>query len=328
MPSQKKLRTNHLSMRHQNRFKIGIDLGGTKIECAVLDTDSKIIFREREKTPQGDYQGTLQTIKQLVERAKIALNNHSELCEGQIQNIPVGVGIPGTLSSDNGRVKNANSTCLIGEALDKDLEALLNCSVTLANDANCFVWSEYCDGAAKDHQSAFGVIIGTGVGGGIAINNGLVAGRNGIAGEWGHNPLPFFPLEDRACYCGKKDCIETYLSGPAFSNRFNEKLSKNTGKKTHYSSQQIIELAHQNDSLARAHFDEYCKMLAASLTTIINTLDPDVIVLGGGMSNLPELAQRVESLLPEFVFSDQLHTRVVKAEHGDSSGVRGAAWLN
>lgn len=311
-------------------MKLGIDLGGTKIECVVLDDQHQIIHQARTATPKGDYQATLAAICALIDDTKLIAPSH----------LPVGIGIPGTLASDTGVIKNANSTCLIGHALDKDLETELNRSVRLANDANCFIWSEFCDGAAKDYDNAFGVIIGTGVGGGLVINQCLVNGLNGIAGEWGHNPLPRFELENRDCYCGKHDCIETYLSGPAFAQRYLEKqavfsnksfsntpLSNTSNEHTQLNAQSIVSQARQGNQNAQHHLEDYAKRLAAGLTSIINTVDPDVIVLGGGMSNIDELYELVPHYLKSFVFSDTIHTQIVPAVHGDSSGVRGAAWL-
>lgn len=301
-------------------MKIGIDLGGTKIECVVISDDHQIIFRERKPTPQDDYLGILDTIEALVNQT-LPYAPHAT---------PIGIGIPGTLSSDTGTIKNANTTCLIGEPLDQDLGVMLNRPVKLANDANCFIWSEFCDGAAKDATNAFGVIIGTGVGGGLVVNNRLVNGLNGIAGEWGHNPLSNFELENRPCYCSKEDCIETYLSGPAFEKGFMKALGltsvENTGKPA-TSSEEIVNLARLGDPIALKHLDNYARMLAAGLTSVINIVDPDIIVLGGGMSNIDELYDLVPKYLQEYVFSDTIHTKIVKAVHGDSSGVRGAAWL-
>jgi fructokinase len=292
-------------------MKIGIDLGGTKIECVVLSETNEVVFRERTATPKGDYLGTLQAIAGLVQQTESIV----------APSCPVGVGIPGTLSSKTSKIKNANSVCLIGQALDRDLSKILNRSVRLANDANCFAWSEYCDGAAQGATNVFGVIIGTGVGGGLVVNHQLVNGNNGIAGEWGHNPLIHFPHEGRDCYCGKQDCVETYLSGPSFESRFQETYHQPL------SSQDIVALSRTGNTQANAHLNDYAQKLAANLTGVINLLDPDIIVLGGGMSNIPELYQLIPHFLKTFVFSDTLNTKIVKARHGDSSGVRGAAWL-
>ena len=266
--------------------RIGIDLGGTKIEALALDTNGREAFRKRVPTPRGDYDATLKTIASLV----------AEAGEGS-----VGIGIPGALSHASGLVKNANSTWLIGKPLKQDLERVLGREVRIANDANCFALSEATDGAAAGAEAVFGVILGTGVGGGIVVRGRIVAGANAIAGEWGHNPLPLPRAEDmplRPCYCGRAGCIETYLSGPA--------LERDGGEPA-------LEL--------------YCERLARALAGVINLLDPDVIVLGGGVSNIARLYDQVPKLWPRYVFSDQIATRLLPPKHGDSSGVRGAAWL-
>ncbi len=266
--------------------RIGIDLGGTKTEAIALDATGREVFRKRVATPRGDYQGTLNTIKALVDEAG----------EGT-----VGVGIPGALSHATGLVKNANSTWLIGKPLQQDLERALGREVRIANDANCFALSEATDGAAAGAEVVFGVILGTGVGGGIVVRGRIVEGANSIAGEWGHNPLPLPRAEDmplRPCYCGRAGCIETYLSGPA--------LERDGGEPA---------------------LDLYCERLARALAGVINLLDPDVIVLGGGVSNIARLYDQVPKLWPRYVFSDHIATRLLPPRHGDSSGVRGAAWL-
>jgi fructokinase len=266
--------------------RIGIDLGGTKIEALALDGSGREVFRRRVPTPRGDYEATLAAIASLV----------AEAGEGT-----VGVGIPGAISHATGLVKNANSTCLIGKPLKEDLERALGREVRLANDANCFALSEATDGAAAGAEVAFGVILGTGVGGGVVVRGRLVEGANAIAGEWGHNPLPLPRAEDmplRPCYCGREGCIETYLCGPA--------LERDGGE---------------------AALDLYCERLARALAGVINLLDPDVIVLGGGVSNITRLYDEVPKLWPRYVFSDRVATRLSPPKHGDSSGVRGAARL-
>ena len=270
----------------RNLLRIGIDLGGTKIEALALDAAGRETFRKRVPTPRGDYDATLKTIASLV----------AEAGEGTI-----GVGIPGALSHASGLVKNANSTWLIGKPLKGDLERTLGREVRLANDANCFALSEATDGAAAGAEVVFGVILGTGVGGGVVVRGRLVEGANANAGEWGHNPLPLPRAEDlplRPCYCGRAGCIETYLSGPA--------LERDGGERA-------LEL--------------YCERLARALAGVINILDPDVIVLGGGVSNIARLYGEVPRLWPRHVFSDRIATRLLPPKHGDSSGVRGAAWL-
>lgn len=290
-------------------LRLGIDLGGTKTEIIALDgADERL--RRRLPTPQGDYAATLQCIARLVHEAEASLGARGS----------VGIGIPGTRSPDHGRIKNANSTCLIGQDLQGDLEALLQRPVRLANDADCFALSEATDGAGAGAASVFGVILGTGVGGGIVIHGRLLAGPNAIAGEWGHNALPWRSPADgpaRRCYCGLDDCIETFLSGPGWAARADLGLN----------ATQLAEAARRDEPGAAQAVQRYCEQLARALASVINLLDPEVVVLGGGLSNIPALYQEVPRLLSRHVFSDRLNTRLVQARHGDSSGVRGAAWL-
>ena len=283
-------------------LRIGIDLGGTKIEAVGLDDGGQEVFRKRVPTPRGDYAGTLQQIKALVE----------EIGDGT-----VGIGIPGSLSRTSGLVKNANSTWLIGMPLQQDLEQIIQRPIRIENDANCFTLSEAVDGAGKGAAVVFGVILGTGVGGGIAVNGRVLAGANAIAGEWGHNPLPLPTPEDLPlprCYCGRSGCIETYLSGPGLS-RDHEAL---TGRK---------EAPERIASAGGASIERYAERLARALAGVINVLDPDIIVLGGGMSNVGRLYTEVPRLWTRGIFSDHAATRLARNAHGDSSGVRGAAWL-
>lgn len=294
-------------MRTSLRF--GIDLGGTKTEIIALEGSDERL-RRRLPTPQGDYPATVQTIVRLVQEAEQQLGARGS----------VGIGIPGTRSPDHGRIKNANSTCLIGQDLQGDLQHLLQRPVRLANDADCFALSEASDGAGAGAASVFGVILGTGVGGGIVIHGRLLAGPNAIAGEWGHNALPWRTPADgpaRRCYCGLDDCIETFLSGPGWAAR--SALGLNAAD--------LARLAQDGEPAAARALDTYCEQLARALASVINVIDPQVIVLGGGLSNIPALYQRVPPLLVRHVFSDQVNTRLVQARHGDSSGVRGAAWL-
>jgi len=280
--------------------RIGIDLGGTKIEAVMLDRSGREVFRKRVPTPRGDYAGTISAVGDLVQ---------------QIGEGTVGIGIPGAESK--GLIKNANSTWLIGKPLAKDLEAALGRPVRLENDANCFALSEAVDGAGKGAAVVFGVILGTGVGGGIVVDGKVIRGANAIAGEWGHNPLPAPTAADLPhpdCYCGRKGCIETYLSGPGFSRDHEAR----TGQRL--KAEEIASL--EDESLSR-----YEERLARSLAGVINVLDPDVIVLGGGMSNVARLYTEVPRLWGRHVFSDRVTTRLVPPVHGDSSGVRGAAWL-
>jgi fructokinase len=295
-------------------MQIGIDLGGTKIEAIALDAATLVAARRRVATPR-DYAGTLDTIVRLVAEVEAETG-----CTGS-----VGVGIPGVVSHTTGLVKNANSTWLIGRPLLADLEARLSRPVRLANDANCFTLSEAIDGAGQDVEAVFGVILGTGVGGGIAIRQRIHEGPNQIAGEWGHNPLPWMTEEEReaapSCYCGKDGCVETFLSGPGFERDH----ALRSGAQ--HSSQDIVRAAASGDPNAIQTLERYHDRLARALASVINLLDPDAVVLGGGMSNLPDLPSAVSALLPRYVFSDTVLTRIVLNAHGDSSGVRGAAWL-
>jgi fructokinase len=270
-------------------LRIGIDLGGTKVELIALDGSGREIFRKRMPTPQGDYRATIGTVVSMIGDAEKDLKAAGT----------VGIGIPGALSRVTGLVKNANSTCLIDHDLKGDLEQALGREIRIENDANCFALSEAVDGAGEGAKVVFGVILGTGVGAGIVVNGEVLVGPNAIAGEWGHNPLPLprredLPLPD--CYCGRKGCIEAYLSGPA--------------------------LARDGENIER-----YEERLARALAGVINILDPDVIVLGGGISNIQRLYANVPVLWRQYVFSDQVATRLAPPVHGDSSGVRGAAWL-
>jgi fructokinase len=294
-------------------MQIGIDLGGTKIEAIGLGSDT-VIPRRRIPTPR-DYTATLDAITRLVTELESQTGKHGT----------VGVGIPGVVTRASGLVKNANSTWLIGRPLQADLEARLARPIRVANDANCFTLSEAVDGAGRGFKTVFGVILGTGVGGGIAIGQRIHDGPNQIAGEWGHNPLPWMTDEEHAsapsCYCGKHGCIETFLSGPGLELDY----ARLAG--TQRPSQDIVRAAAAGDRHASESLRRYEDRLARALATVINILDPDTIVLGGGMSNLPGLASAVSVLLPRYVFSDTVLTKVVTNLHGDSSGVRGAAWL-
>ena len=295
-------------------MRIGIDLGGTKIEIAALDAAGTIHLRERVATPRGDYRETVRAIADLVSIADMRLGERAS----------VGVAIPGTISPATGLVKNANSTALIGHPLDKDLEAAIGRPVRVANDANCFALSEATDGAGKGADVVFGVILGTGVGGGICIGGRVIAGAHAIAGEWGHNPLPAPNPEEMPgpeCYCGRRGCIEAWCSGPAMALHFN----MSTGRT--WSPQEIAAAATANDSLAIAAMNLYLDRLARALASIVNVLDPDVIVLGGGLSNISALYKELPARVERYAFEPQGQTAIVRNLHGDSSGVRGAAWL-
>lgn len=295
-------------------IRIGIDLGGTKIEIAAIDAHGAERLRRRRDTPQGDYAATVSLIASLVQEAEDELGMRAS----------VGVGMPGTLSAATGLVKNANSTCLIGKPLLEDLSTALGREVRLANDANCFALSEAVDGAGAGAEVVFGVILGTGVGGGIAVGGRVLAGANGIAGEWGHNPLPLpaghdLPLPP--CYCGRSGCVETYLSGPGLAR---DHAQAGGGSLT---AVEIAQRAAGGDAACEATLARYEERLARSLAQVINILDPDVIVLGGGLSSMARLYDNVLRLWAPHVFSDRVDTRLLRNRHGDSSGVRGAAWL-
>lgn len=293
--------------------RIGIDLGGTKIEGAVLGPDGRFRQRLRVPTPAGVYDATITAIADLVEQLE---RNEGDRCS-------VGVGIPGSVSPTTGLVRNANSTCLIGRPVERDLGERLARPVRLANDADCFALSEAHDGAGQNAAVVFGVIVGTGTGGGIVIDRQLLQGTNRIAGEWGHNPLPWPRPEESPgplCYCGQRGCIETFLSGPALAGDFGD-------GKSGRSAAQVVDLAARGDAAAQACMDRYHDRMARALASVINLLDPQVIVLGGGLSQIDSLYEAVPRRWPHYVFSDSVGTRLVPPQHGDSSGVRGAAWL-
>jgi fructokinase len=298
-------------------MRIGIDLGGTKIEGVVLDDGGAIRFRERRATPRGDYEGTIDALVDLVAAAEASIGRSAT----------VGIGMPGAISPATGLVKNANSTWLIGRTLDRDLEVRLGRPVRLANDANCFALSEASDGAAAGAPVVFGVIVGTGCGGGLVVNGQVLTGPNAIAGEWGHNPLPWPTREELPgpdCYCGKRGCLETYLSGPGLARDYATCAGVDPAD---IKGATVVARAADGERQAADALDRYAHRLARGLATVINTLDPDVIVLGGGVSNVAMLYEAVPRWLGEFVFSDHVATRIVPPMHGDSSGVRGAAWL-
>ncbi len=295
-------------------MKIGVDLGGSKIEAIALNGAGVTLVRRRVPTPRHDYEATLRTIADLVRSLETETGFQGT----------VGVGMPGAISPATGLVKNANSVWLIGRPLAEDLSRLLNRPVRFANDANCFALSEAVDGAARGCEVVFGVIVGTGTGGGLAVHGKVVTGLNAIAGEWGHNPLPW-PQHGEwpgpPCYCGRSGCIETFLSGPGLARDHLEI----TGE--HLTSSGIVVRAETGNAPAEASLCRYEERMARALAAVINVLDPDAIVLGGGMSNLSRLYERVPTLWGRHVFSDRVDTRLLPPLHGDSSGVRGAAWL-
>ena len=335
-------------------MRVGVDLGGTKIEAVLMDRQSQVVQRERVPTPQGDYAQTLEALRGLVLRL--------EQAAGQ-SGLRVGIAHPGSISPATGLMRNASSVCLNGRSLKQDLEALLQREVRMANDADCLAVSEASDGAAAGADNVFAVVLGTGVGGGIAINRQLLRGGNGIVGEWGHNPMPWprpewgevpgfastareaprrpaldgragFPGEGQSiamdgltagssgnCWCGGHGCIETWLSGPALTRDH----ARVTGKTL--SAEAIVQQAEAGDDKAATTLARYEDRLARALAHIINVLDPQVIVLGGGVSRVQRLYRHVPTLWDQWVFADRIDTRLVPALHGDSSGVRGAAWL-
>lgn len=298
-------------------MRIGIDLGGTKVEVIALAESGETLFRHRVPTPRDDYQQTLDAIVGLVRLAEEKTGEQGT----------VGIGIPGTLSPYTRLVKNANSTWLNGQPLDKDLQKMLNREVRIANDANCLAVSEAVDGAAAGKQTVFAVIIGTGCGAGVALNGQAHIGGNGNAGEWGHNPLPWMDedelryREEVPCYCGKQGCIETFISGTGFATDYH-RLSG-----VELKGAEIITLLEQQDPVAELAMSRYELRLAKSLAHIVNIFDPEMIVMGGGMSNNDRLYQTVPQLMKKWVFGGECETPLRKAVHGDSSGVRGAAWL-
>jgi fructokinase len=294
-------------------MRIGVDLGGTKIEIIALDERGGERFRRRVATPQRDYVATVESIGALIEEAETATGPGT-----------VGVGIPGTISPATGVVKNANSTWLNGQPLREDLERRLGRGIRIANDANCFALSEATDGAGAGAEVVFGVIIGTGTGGGIVVAGHVVVGANSIAGEWGHNPMPW-PDQDEwpgpQCYCGRTGCLETFLSGPGMARDHEARFGAGGD------AWAIAGAAAGGDAGANATLERYERRLARGLASVINLIDPDIVVLGGGLSNIRRLYENVPRLWPRYVFSDAVATRLLPASHGDASGVRGAACL-
>jgi fructokinase len=295
-------------------IRVGIDLGGTKTEIVALDDGGRELLRRRVVTPTNDYQATLDQIAALVHDAETQLGATGS----------VGIGTPGSLSRATGLLRGSNSVCLNGEPIKADLEALLGREVRITNDANCFALSEATDGAGRGAEVVFGVILGTGVGAGIVVRGHVLTGPNAIAGEWGHNPLPWPTDAERpgaSCFCGRSGCIETFLSGPGLER---DHLAA-SGERL--PAPEIVARAAAGDSSARTAIERYEERLARALAHVINLLDPDVIVVGGGMSNVDRLYANVPGLWGRWVFSDRVDTRLVRHAHGDSSGVRGAAWL-
>lgn len=297
------------------RLRIGVDLGGTKTEAAILDAAGNIVARKRQPTSAGDYEGTIAGIVEVIR----AVQSQYGMTPEPI--VTIGVGIPGAVSPATGLVKNANSTWLIGRPLDRDIAEATGCPVRVANDANCFAISEATDGAGAGQEVVFGVILGTGTGGGLVVRGRPLVGANAVAGEWGHAPLPWPSAAEHpgpACYCGRRGCLETYLSGPGLAADHGE---------AGIDARAIAERAAAGDPAAEAALVRYEDRLARGLAMVINIVDPDVIVLGGGLSNLSRLYKSVPMLWPRYVFSDRVDTSLRPPHHGDSSGVRGAAWL-
>lgn len=293
-------------------MRIGIDLGGTKIEAIALLPDGTVLARRREPTPQGDYIGIMQTI------ADLAFGLEREFGRPGT----IGLATPGSLSPRSGLMRGSNSTVLNGRPFDRDLAGFLGRPVRMANDANCFALSEAVDGAAAQAAAVFGVILGTGVGGGLVLDHKVIVGHNGIGGEWGHNPVPFATdPQARPCFCGRVNCVETYLSGGALS-KDHQAVSGAV-----MSGTEIAEAAARGDAQAGQSLQIYMDRLAQALAVVVNIFDPDAIVLGGGISNIPQLYAGLPALLDRYAFSDGVTTKVLRAAHGDSSGVRGAAWL-
>ncbi|MDG6881505.1 Fructokinase [Phocoenobacter uteri] len=298
-------------------MRIGIDLGGTKIEVIALSDQGEELFRKRVATPKGSYPDTLQAIKGLVDDAEAATG----------QTGTVGMGIPGTISPFTGKVKNANSTWLNGQYLDKDLEKLLGREIRIANDANCMTVSEATDGAGAGKNIVLALILGTGCGSGIVINGKPHNGGNGIGGEWGHNPLPWADTEEKAvmdatpCHCGRAGCIEQFVSGTGFCDDYERRAG------IRLKGDEIVKLAEQGDPIAEQSLQAYERRLAKSLAAYVNVLDPDVIVFAGGVCNIERLYTNVPRLMNDYIFGREFQTPIKKAMHGDSSGVRGAAWL-
>ena len=298
----------------KEQIRFGVDLGGTKIEILALDREGRELLRRRRPTPRGAYHAIVAAIAELVTEAEATLGGRGS----------VGIGIPGSVSPATGLVKNANSTELIGHPLDRDVGAALGRDVRLANDADCFALSEAVDGAGRGARSVFGVILGTGVGGGLVFEGRLIGGPNSIAGEWGHNPLPWPTDAERPgprCYCGRLGCIEAFVSGPSFAR---DHADHGGGE---LAGPRIVAAAAVGDQAAKATLERYVGRLARALATVINIFDPEVVVLGGGMSQVSTLYEEVPAAWGRWIFSDTVETRLRPPVHGDSSGVRGAAWL-
>jgi len=312
-------------------MRLGVDLGGTKIEAIVLADDGSERVRHRIAAPRGSYRQTLEAIVSLVREVEARALGAESSGNADCTRTPVGIGIPGALSPATGLVKNANSTWLIGKPLARDLEQALGRPVRIENDANCFAMSEAADGAAAGARVVFGVILGTGVGGGLVVDGRVIGGRMAIAGEWGHNRLPATDAADLAalewpgpgCYCGRRACIETFLSGPGWLDRHHD----DPQAPRFDSAEALVRAMRAGNGPARTSFECYVDRLARALASVINIVDPDAVVLGGGLSAVGELYDAVPRIWGRYVFSDRVDTPLLAPQHGDSSGVRGAAWL-
>lgn len=294
-------------------IRLGVDLGGTKTEIIALNQNSEVLLRERQPTNKKDYPSLLNSLVAFIVSIEKKLGKQAT----------IGIAIPGAISPFSKKVKNANTVCLIGQDFKGDLEQALKRKVRISNDANCFALSEAVDGSAENANLVFGVILGTGVGGAIVHKKSIWEGENRIAGEWGHNPLPWpkkNELPGPKCYCGKTGCIETFLSGPALTQDYFLLTNKNLP------AEEIVSLAEKKQA-AKQIMENYYDRLARALASVINVLDPDAIVLGGGMSNIKQLYKEVPNRWMQYIFSDHVETKLLQAQHGDSSGVRGAAWL-
>lgn len=309
-------------------YTLGVDLGGTKTEVIVLDDSGKEHFRKRVSTVKGSYEDTIKTISSLVEEAQSVLG----------QECALGIAIPGTVSSKTHTIKNANSYWLNGHDLQADLAVSLHkpaSQIFLENDANCFALSEATDGAGKDGNVVWGLILGTGSGTGLVVNRSILRGRNLLTGEWGHNPLPWITEQELAlwkdvqCFCGQQNCVETFVSGTGLEREYAKRVGTFTPELKVYpaSSKQIMELVSQQDPIAQESFATYVSRLGRAIAQYVNFLDPDVIVLGGGMSNIDPLYELLPSAIMPYIFGGEFDTPIVKAKYGDSSGIRGAAWL-
>ena len=295
-------------------MRIGIDLGGTKISLIALDHAGQTLFETRVETPKEDYRGTITALRELVAHAKSTTG----------QSGSIGIGMPGSISKRTGLVQNGNSTWLNGKPFQEDLNKVLECKVRLANDANCFALSEAIDGAAKKHENVFGVIIGTGCGGALVVDKKLVNGPRNITGEWGHVPLPWANADEHpgpSCWCGHKGCMETFVSGPALG------LDHLRQSGEHYTALELHQRALAGNETALASLSRHTSRLARGLAMVSNIFDPDIIVLGGGLSQMPHLYEQLPVLMAPFLFTDDRRALIVPPVHGDASGVRGAAWL-